>query len=157
MKKTLLAGPLIAVIGARSAGVRALAEAELLGGLIAREGCILVCGGLGGVMEAAARGAHAAGGLTIGILPSEKRSDANPYIDIAIPTGFGIGRNIIIARTAAAAIAIRGGYGTLSEIAYFLQLDKPVIGLGSWDIKGVQSSTGPEEALRAAISQLGNA
>ena len=145
---------MIAVIGARSAGKRALAEAEILGGLIARERCILVCGGLGGVMEAAARGANASGGLTLGILPGEKRGDANPYIDIAIPSGLGIGRNIVIARTADAAIAVRGGYGTLSEIAFFLQLEKPVIGLGSWDIKGMLVAPGPEEALRMALERL---
>ena len=154
MKKALLSGPIIAVIGARSAGKRALAEAEILGGLIAREGCVLVCGGLGGVMEAAARGAHTAGGLTIGILPGERRADANPYIDIAVPTGFGVGRNIVIARTAEAAIAVRGGYGTLSEIAFFLQMDKPVIGLGSWDIKDVLAASGPEDALRMALERL---
>ncbi len=154
LKKTLLSGPLIAVIGSRTAGKRALDEAAAIGRLLAEAGCVLVCGGLGGVMEAAARGANASGGLTIGILPGERRSEANPNIDIAIPTGLGIARNAVIARTADAAIAVRGGYGTLSEIAFFLQMEKPVIGLGSWEIKGVLAAPGPEEALRIALERL---
>lgn len=155
VKKTLLSGPCIAVIGTRAAGKKVLAQAELVGGLIARAGCTLMTGGLGGVMEAVSRGAHMAGGLTIGILPSDRRADANPYVDIAIPTGFGIGRNIIIARTAIAAIAIRGGYGTLSEIAFFLQMEKPVVGIGTWDIVGVIEANSPEDAMRIILERLG--
>ena len=125
--------PLIAVIGAGSCDQKIYDVAEQVGKEIAiREG-IVVCGGLFGVMEAACKGAKSAGGLTIGILPGVAIDESNEYIDFPIATGQGIGRNSIIAHTGRVAIAIDGKYGTLSEIGFFLQLGKPVIGLDTWD------------------------
>jgi uncharacterized protein (TIGR00725 family) len=128
---------LIAVIGGRRTDKSLLKEAEEVGRLIAKKGATLVCGGLGGVMEAASRGAKREGGQTVGILPHDHSKDANQYVDIPIATGLGIGRNVIIARTSDALIAVGGEYGTLSEIAFALQMNKPVIGIKTWDIKGV--------------------
>ncbi|HWR90474.1 MAG TPA: TIGR00725 family protein, partial [Dissulfurispiraceae bacterium] len=108
----------IAVIGAGEATASLAAVAEEVGREIARNGCMLVCGGLGGVMAAAARGAREEGGITVGILPQANRDSANPHITVAVATGFGEGRNVIIARTADALIAVGGEYGTLSAIAY---------------------------------------
>lgn len=138
---------LIAVIGGRKADKTQKKEAEAVGRLIAERGGILVCGGMHGIMEAASKGAKQAGGLTVGILPQEHKMEANPYIDIPLATGLGIGRNVIIARTADALIAIGGEYGTLSEIAFGLQMKKPVIGLRTWDIKGVIPAQNAEEAV----------
>ncbi len=123
-----------------------------VGRLIARAGAILVCGGRGGVMEAACQGAIEEKGLTIGILPSADVKEANPYVRIPIATGMGMGRNVIIAQTAQAFIAVDGQYGTLSEIAFALQLGKPVICLQPWlTIPGVQVANSPEEAVDLAI------
>jgi uncharacterized protein (TIGR00725 family) len=145
---------IIGVIGGRKAGRNLLATAEEVGRLIGNEGFLLLCGGLGGIMEAAARGAKEAGGSTIGILPQDKKNHANPYIDIPVATGLGIGRNIIIARTADALIAVSGEYGTLSEIAFALQLGKPVVGIKTWDIKGVIVADNAEEAVQKAIEAV---
>jgi uncharacterized protein (TIGR00725 family) len=123
--------PIIGVIGACIADGSLLTVAERVGMLIARRGALLLCGGLGGVMEAAARGAKSGGGTTIGILPKHHTQEANPYIDVSVATGFGEGRNVIITRTADALIAIGGEYGTLSEIAFGLKMGKPVITLQS--------------------------
>ncbi len=128
---------LIAVIGGRRVEKRLLKEAEEAGRLIAKKEAVLVCGGMSGVMEAASRGAKSGGGLTIGILPHDSNKEANDYIDVPIATGLGIGRNVIIARSADALIAIGGEYGTLSEIAFALQMEKPVVGIETWDIKGI--------------------
>lgn len=114
----------------------------------------MVCGGLGGVMEAASRGAKSAGGITVGILPQEHKRDANAFIDIAIPTGLGIGRNIIVARTAEVLIAVGGEYGTLSEIAFALQMRKPVIGIGTWEIRGVVRAEDASDAVEKAFEHL---
>ncbi len=108
--------------------------AEEVGRLIASAGYTLVCGGLSGVMEAACRGAKAVGGQTVGILPGTDRSEANPYVDIAIPTGLGWMRNAVIALMADVLVAIGGGFGTLSEIGHALSYDKAVIGLRTWEI-----------------------
>jgi uncharacterized protein (TIGR00725 family) len=147
--------PVIAVIGGRKVDKNLLKEAEKVGRLIAERGAILVCGGLGGVMEAASKGAKSAGGLTVGVLPHDHRERANEYVDVPIATGLGIGRNVIIARTADAAIAIGGEYGTLSEIAFALQMEKPVIGIRSWDVKGVIPAADAEEAVVKAFEALG--
>ncbi|MGH2399204.1 MAG: TIGR00725 family protein [bacterium] len=109
------------------------ALADGVGRRIAAAGCALVCGGLGGVMEAACRGARAAGGMTIGILPGSDRMEANPFVDVAVATGMGQARNALIVLTADALIAIGGGFGTLSEIGLALRHGKPVIGLLTWD------------------------
>lgn len=108
--------------------------AEDVGRLIARAGYVLVCGGLSGVMEAACRGAKAAGGETIGILPGTEAREANSFVDIAITTGMGQGRNVVIALTADVLIVIGGGFGTLAEIGHALRAGKPVIGLRTWDV-----------------------
>jgi uncharacterized protein (TIGR00725 family) len=146
--------PVIAVIGGRKEGKALMKEAENTGKLIAERGAILICGGLNGIMEAASKGARSTGGLTVGILPQDHKKEANRYVDVAVATGLGIGRNVIIARTADALIAIGGEYGTLSEIAFALQLGKPVIGIRSWDIKGVIPAYDAEDAVAKAFESL---
>ena len=125
---------IIAVIGGGQCSQQETELAEAVGREIARRGAILVCGGLGGVMEAACRGASNEGGLTIGILPGENRDAANPYVQIPIVTGIGYARNVIVAKSAQAVIAIDGSYGTLTEIGYALQSGIPVIGLATWSL-----------------------
>jgi uncharacterized protein (TIGR00725 family) len=146
---------IIGVIGAGKAGEDILGLAEETGRLIAENGCLLICGGMGGVMEASAKGAKGAGGTTIGILPSPDRHNANPYIDIPIATSFGEARNLIIIRTADVLIAVGGEYGTLSEIAFALKTEKRVIGLHSWEIPGVIKAGSPAEAVGIAVGLLG--
>jgi uncharacterized protein (TIGR00725 family) len=131
--------------------VTALAEA--VGHALAAAGVVVVCGGLGGVMEAAARGARAAGGLTVGILPGSRHADANPYVDVVIASGFGEGRNVLVARSAHALIALPGAHGTLSEIALALKMGRPVVGLGAWsDVTGVVLAATPPEAVERALA-----
>lgn len=120
-------------------------KAYQAGKIIAEKGCILICGGLGGVMEASAKGAHEAGGMTIGILPGISKEDANPFITIPIVTGMGNARNIIITRTCDLAIAIDGKYGTLSEIAFCLKFGKPVLGIDTYNIEGVKTVSNVED------------
>jgi len=145
---------IIGVIGGSTAAPDILLMAEETGRLIARHGYSLICGGMAGVMEAAAKGARETKGTTIGILPHTDRHEANPYIDIAIATGVGEGRNLIIVRTADLLIAIDGEYGTLSEIAFALKMEKPVIGLNTWDIPGVIKAGSPVEAMSIAENIL---
>jgi uncharacterized protein (TIGR00725 family) len=145
---------IIAVIGGRKTEKSLLKEAEEAGRLIAEKGAVLVCGGLGGVMEAASRGAKAGGGLTLGILPQNDSKEANQFIDIPVVTGLGIGRNVIIARTADALIAVGGEYGTLSEIAFALQMGKPVVGIKTWDIKGVVAVENAAAAVNRVFALL---
>jgi uncharacterized protein (TIGR00725 family) len=144
----------IAVIGAGSADETALNIAAEAGKLIAKRNAILICGGLGGVMEAAAKGAKSEGGITVGILPQTNKNEANPYIDVPVSTGFGEGRNVIIVRSADALIAVGGEYGTLSEIALALKTGKPVIGINTWDIKGIIKANNAEEAVNKAFEIL---
>ncbi len=127
--------PLVGVIGGSSATPEEASLAESVGRELGRAGATLICGGRGGVMEAACRGARTVGGLTIGILPGTEHSQANPYVDIPIVTGIGDARNTIIARTAQAVIAIGGSYGTLSEIALSLGFGTPVVGLRTWSME----------------------
>ncbi len=145
---------LISVIGGRKVEKSLLKQAESVGRLLAKEDAILICGGLGGVMEAVSRGMKSEGGLTIGILPQDHREKANPFVDIPIATGLGIGRNAIIARAADAVIAVGGEYGTLSEIAFALQMGKPVVGISTWNIKGVISAQDAEEAVNKVYEIL---
>jgi hypothetical protein len=145
---------MIAVIGGRRTEKDLLKEAESIGRLIALRGATLVCGGLGGVMEAASRGAKSAGGITVGILPQNDARDANRFVDIPIATGLGIGRNVVIARTADALIAVGGAYGTLSEIAFALQMGKPVAGIKTWDIKGIISAENAADAVEKVFELL---
>jgi uncharacterized protein (TIGR00725 family) len=125
---------LIAVIGGSEPSSEEARWAEEVGRELARRGAILICGGLSGVMEAACRGAVSERGLTIGILPGDTPDAANPYVCIPIVTGTGYARNMAVVKSAQAVIAIGGSYGTLSEIAYALQSDIPVIGLNTWAI-----------------------
>jgi uncharacterized protein (TIGR00725 family) len=145
---------IIAVIGSGTADETILKIAEDVGRLIARRGAVLICGGLGGVMDTASKGAKSAGGITVGILPQNHTKDANPNIDIPIASGFGEGRNVIIARTADAIIAVGGEYGTLSEIAFGLKMGKPVIGIGTWDTKGMIKAKNAEDAVEKAFELL---
>jgi uncharacterized protein (TIGR00725 family) len=144
--------PQIGIIGSRSCSNEIASIAERTGSLIASHEAILICGGREGVMEAAARGAQAAGGLTVGILPGPSKNEANPFIDVKIPTDMGHARNAIIARAADCLIAIAGEYGTLSEIALALQMAKPVVTLASkWKIEGTILANSPETAVETAL------
>ncbi len=125
---------IIAVIGDSSCSMEEAELAETVGEQLAERGATVICGGLGGVMEAVCRGAKSKGGLTIGVLPGEDASMANRYIDIPIVTGVGYARNMAVVKSAQAAIAIGGNYGTLSEIAYALKKGIPVIGLNTWSL-----------------------
>ena len=122
----------IAVIGGREEPPDILNLAEEAGRRIARAGAVLVCGGLGGVMEAACRGARDAGGITLGILPGGRADDANAYVDVAVPTGMGIARNALVIHASDGVIAVGGSYGTLSEMAFALQKRIPLVSLRSW-------------------------
>ena len=151
--------PLIGVIGGSSATAEEAALAEAVGRALAESGAALICGGRGGVMEAACRGARKAGGLTIGILPGADRSEANPYVALAIPTGIGYARNAIITRAAEAVIAIAGSFGTLSEIAYSLDFGTPVVGLRTWKVEReghpaapIVYTDDPQEAVKEALA-----
>ena len=126
--------------------------AEEVGRLLARRGAVVVCGGLGGVMEAACRGASRAGGTTVGVLPGLDRGAANPFVSVAVATGLGEARNALVVRAADALVAVGGAYGTLSEIALALKAGKPVIGLGTWEIDGVERVEGPEAAVNLALT-----
>lgn len=141
----------IGVIGGSQANEKYLEFAFQVGQLIAKKGAILICGGLSGVMEAASRGAKEAGGMTVGILPGRSPDEANPHIDIAIATGMGHSRNSLVAMNADALIAIDGRYGTLTEIGFASIYGKRIIGLGTWDIKGVIQAATPEEAIEFAF------
>ncbi len=145
----------IGVIGGNQAERDILKLAEQVGEKIAQAGYVLVCGGRFGVMEAACKGAKNADGLTVGILPGDSRCEANSFVDIPIVTGMGIGRNIIVIRSSEAVIAIDGHFGTLSEIAYALQLGIPVIGLKTWDFtKNIQIADSPKAAVFLAEQML---
>jgi uncharacterized protein (TIGR00725 family) len=154
---------LIGVIGEREASPENILRAYTMGHLLAEHGFALVCGGLGGVMEAACRGACDAGGLTLGILPGIDVAEANPYVQIAIVTGLNEARNLLIVRTALVLIAIGGEYGTLSEMAFALKMNKPVIALHSWQPErpGIPHPTlhtaqTPEEAIELLLRLLGS-
>jgi uncharacterized protein (TIGR00725 family) len=149
----------VAVAGSGDTIFEIAAMAEEVGAELARRGAVVVCGGLGGVMEAACRGARSAGGTTIGILPGTDRGAANPYVDVAIPTGMGELRNGLIVHCADALVAVGDGFGTLSEIALALKAGKPVIGLGTWwvaqtrdeDREDFDEADDPRDAARRAV------
>jgi uncharacterized protein (TIGR00725 family) len=153
---------IIAVIGGSEVAPPAARLAEEVGREIAQRGAVLVCGGMSGVMEAACKGASDAGGLTIGILPGDRR-EANPYVRIPIVSGVGYARNVAVVKSAQAVIAIDGSYGTLTEIGYALQSGIPIIGLGTWEIaidgkaeKNVIRVKNPKDAVDRAIELIGN-
>lgn len=126
--------PRVAVAGSADADAGTCALAEEVGAELARRGAVVVTGGLGGVMEAACRGAKAWGGDTIGILPSDDAAHANPWVDVALATGLGEARNALVVANADAVVAVAGGFGTLSEIALALRRGTPVVGLGTWEL-----------------------
>jgi uncharacterized protein (TIGR00725 family) len=151
----------IAVIGSGDCSPQEARLAEEVSKELARHGAVLVCGGLGGVMEAACRGATLAGGLTIGILPGDSRRSVNPYVQIPIVTNLGEARNVIVVKTAQAVIAIGGGYGTLSEIGHALKNNIPVVGLNTWQLfrdgipeAAIITAKDPADAVHKAISLI---
>ena len=125
----------VGVIGAGAPLEEDARIAREVGRYVARSGAVLVCGGLGGVMEQACRGAREEGGTTIGVLPTGSRQDANPYVDFSIVTGLGEARNSVVARSSDGLVAVGGSYGTLSEIAFALKLCKPVAAINSWKLQ----------------------
>jgi uncharacterized protein (TIGR00725 family) len=141
----------IAVVGAADAGDEQTWLAEEVGAALAEAGAVTVTGGLGGVMEAASRGAKSRRGQTLGVLPGDDRLAANGWVDIAVATGMGELRNGLVVRCSDAVIAVGGGYGTLSEIALALKARKPVVGLGGWDIEGMVQASGARDAATRAI------
>jgi len=147
----------IAVVGGHKCSKKIYKIAEEVGKLIAQEGWTLVCGGGPGVMEAACKGAKSQKGLTVGILPSFKGQEANKYLDVKIPTGLGYARNVLVVRAAEAIIAIDGAYGTLSEIAFAFNEERPVVGIDTWGIKGVKKVKTPKEAINYIKKKVNNA
>jgi uncharacterized protein (TIGR00725 family) len=152
--------PYVAVVGAGRASAEEARTAEEVGRLLGSAGAVVVCGGLGGVMEAVCRGARSAGGKTVGILPGSRREDANAYVDVAIATGLGEARNALVVRAVDAVVAIGGEFGTLSEIALALKSGTPVIGIGTWElvrggepVDAVVVATSAEEAVRLALGE----
>ena len=137
----------VGVIGGSKCSKKSYAIAQELGRRIAQERWILICGGAGGVMEAACRGAKEAGGTTVGILPGLDDKEANRYLDVRICTGLGYARNILVVRASQALIAVDGQYGTLSEIAFAFNDERPVVGIHTWDIKGVKKVESPGQAI----------
>jgi uncharacterized protein (TIGR00725 family) len=143
---------IIGIIGESQASDEEFSVAQEVGAEIAKRGGIIVCGGLGGVMEAACRGAKSEHGLTVGIIPGLSRYEANRYVDIPIVTGMSHARNIIVVRTSDAIIAIGGSYGTLSEIAFALKLGIPIVGIRTWDVSSeIKRVSNPKEAVDMAF------
>ena len=143
----------VAVVGAGDCTDEEYVAAERVGKLLAGHQAIICCGGLGGVMEAAAKGAHAQGGMTVGIIPGT--SGENPYCGVVIRSGMGHARNVILVQSADAVIAIGGSFGTLSEIATALKSGKPVFGYHTWEIPGVVACDTPDDAVIRAVDACG--
>jgi uncharacterized protein (TIGR00725 family) len=146
----------VSVIGGHDISDEVEILAQNIGKIIAKVGAILICGGLGGVMKAASRGCKQAGGMTIGLLPGKNKGDANPYIDVALPTTIGYARNACVAASADVIVALPGSHGTNSEICYGLVYGRPVIDMGGWKIKGMIRPKGLkdfERVLRKCIQQ----
>jgi uncharacterized protein (TIGR00725 family) len=144
----------IGVVGPGQASEAELASAEEVGAGLAALGAVVVTGGLGGVMEAACRGARSRRGRTLGILPGEDREAANGWVEIAVATGLGELRNGLIVRACDALVAVGGGHGTLSEVALALKLGRRVVGLGTWAVHGVDEVTTPAEAVERVARHL---
>jgi uncharacterized protein (TIGR00725 family) len=158
-----MARPAIGVIGGSDSTPETLDLACEVGRHVAARGAILICGGLGGVMEAASRGAAEAGGTVVGLLPSGSREEANPYVTVSIPTGMGVARNVLVVRSSDVLIAFPGSFGTLSEMALALNLGKPVVYMpGAWDLGRIgkvdrrlfKEANGAEHALGLALNML---
>jgi uncharacterized protein (TIGR00725 family) len=142
----------IAVVGPADATPELAWAAEEVGAALAEAGAVVVTGGLGGVMEAACRGAKSRRGTTLGILPGTDRTAANGWVDVAVATGMGELRNGLIVRTADGLVAVGGGPGTLSEIALALKASKPVVGLAGWDIEGMVQQPSPGDAVKRVLA-----
>ena len=150
----------MAVVGSGEPDPELEEAAEAVGREVARRGGVVVCGGLGGVMEAACRGAREEGGTTLGILPGTRRAEANPYVDVAVATGLGEARNALVVRAADALVAVGGGFGTLSEIGLALKAGKRVVGMGTWavadrggPVEAIVEAGTPADAVDAALAQ----
>jgi uncharacterized protein (TIGR00725 family) len=148
----------VAVVGGSEPSREEAEAAEGVGRALAERAAVLVCGGRGGVMEAACRGAKAGGGVTVGILPGLDRAEANPYVDVAIATGLGEARNALVVRAADVLIAVGGSWGTLSEIALALRAGKRVIGIGTWEltrggepVDGIEPAADAQSAVELAL------
>ena len=142
----------VAVVGPGDASAEEEAAAEAVGHGLAEGGAIVVTGGLGGVMAAASRGARSADGLTLGLRPGHDRAAANRWVAVAVPTGLGELRNGLVVRACDAMVAVRGGYGTLSEIALALQAGRRVVGISSWDIPGVEVASSAADAVERVFA-----
>jgi hypothetical protein len=150
------AGPYVAVVGPGTAAGETYEQAREVGRLVAGRAGTVVCGGLGGVMEAAARGARESGGTAIGILPDEDRYRANGYLSFSVPTGMGQARNLAVVCSGDVVVAVGGGYGTLSEVGLALKVGRPVVSLGGWDLGDHVVVAGtPRAAVEAAFGLLG--
>ncbi len=145
----------LGVVGPGQASEAQIASAEAVGRLLGEAGVVLICGGMGGVMAAACKGAREAGGTAVGILPGSDRAAGNEWLTVAIPTGLGELRNGLVVRGADALIAIGGAYGTLSEVALALKRSVPVVGLGTWDIEGITRAQTPADAVERALRLAG--
>lgn len=153
--------PLLAVIGAADAEGALIRAAEAVGRAAAARGHGVVCGGRGGVMAAACRGARAGGAPTVGLLPGSDAAEANAWVDVAVPTGLGEARNALVVRTGVAVVAVGGGWGTLSEIALARKMGRRVVGLATWQpsppqgqsLAGVEPAPSPEEAVARALGE----
>jgi uncharacterized protein (TIGR00725 family) len=155
--------PVVAVIGPGACDTETAQLAFDVGHGLATAGAVVVCGGLGGCMEAAARGARQAGGLAVGFLPDADARRASPALGLAFPTGLGEGRNLVVVASARVVVAIAGGAGTLSEIGFALKLGRPVIGLGTWQVRdaagaaaAVQPARDAAHAVALALAAAGN-
>lgn len=152
---------IVAVVGAAEATAEQAAHAERVGRLLAERDAIVICGGRGGVMQAVCRGVEQAGGISLGLLPGTDARDANPYVTIALPTGLGEGRNLLVVLAAHSVIAIGGGYGTLSEVALALKSGRRVVGLETWRVEHptgapveILRAGTPEEAVQLALAKI---
>ncbi len=153
--------PHVGVVGPGEADPGLEEAAEEVGRRIAEAGAVVVCGGLGGVMAAACRGAAAVGGPSVGILPGTDREGANRWVTVAVPTGLGELRNGLVVRSADVLVAVGGGYGTLAEIALALKAGVPVVGLGTWSLTrpngqpdtGIHVAGNPADAVSAAVAR----
>jgi uncharacterized protein (TIGR00725 family) len=149
-------GPYVSVVGSGTASGELYEKAREVGRLVAERGGIVICGGLSGIMEAAARGAREAGGTAIGILPDEDRDRANEHLSFSIATGTGHARNLAVVCSGDVVVAVGGEYGTLSEMGLALKVGRPVVALASWDLgEHVAVASSPEEAVEAAFGALG--
>jgi uncharacterized protein (TIGR00725 family) len=144
--------PYVAVCGPGVASDEEDAAAEEIGRLLGEAGAVVVCGGRGGVMDAAARGARSGGGISVGLLPDDHRAGAGRHLTVSLPTGMGETRNALVARAADVVIAVGGEFGTLSEIAFALKLGKPVVGLRTWEL--AKDGTASDEIVRVDTPSL---